>query len=92
MFGISGEEFIVILVIVLLFLGPKELPRLLRTIGNIMYEIRKTADEVRLAIESQDDELQKAKDIYAELEEEGKLEDKVVELETIDKKDEREVK
>lgn len=57
-----------------------------------MYEIRKTADEVRLAIESQDDELQKAKDIYAELEEEGKLEDKVVELETIDKKDEREVK
>ena len=66
MFGISGEEFVIILIVILLFLGPKQIPRLLRTLGNIMYEIRKTVDEIRINIESEDEELKKAKDIYTE--------------------------
>ncbi len=76
LFGISGEEFIIILIVILLFLGPRQIPRILRTLGNIMYEIRKTADEVRIALESEDEEFKKARDIYAEIEEKDEEQDR----------------
>ncbi len=44
-FGIGGTELMVIAVVALLIVGPKDLPRLLRTIGRIVTKIRAIARE-----------------------------------------------
>lgn len=51
MFGIGTGEILVILVIALLILGPKELPRVARTIGKTMRELQRTKDEIRDSID-----------------------------------------
>ncbi|MBN1880641.1 MAG: twin-arginine translocase TatA/TatE family subunit [Deltaproteobacteria bacterium] len=47
MFGISTQEIIIILVIALLILGPKQLPELAKTVGKGLSELRKAMDGVR---------------------------------------------
>lgn len=51
MFGIGTGEILVILVIALLILGPKELPKVARTIGKTMRELQRTKDEIRESID-----------------------------------------
>ena len=50
MLGIGPLEMVIILLIALIVIGPKRLPEVLRTIGRIMGELRRTTDEVRREI------------------------------------------
>lgn len=47
MFGIDSPELLVILVVALLFIGPKELPGMLRTMGRWVAAARNLAGEFR---------------------------------------------
>jgi TatA/E family protein of Tat protein translocase len=51
MFGIGMPELIIIFVIALLVFGPKELPKIGRTIGKAMGEFRRASDELRDGIQ-----------------------------------------
>jgi len=42
-FNVGGPEILVILVIALLVLGPDQLPKAMRTFGNVMAEVRKVS-------------------------------------------------
>lgn len=53
MFGIGIGEILVILAIALIVLGPKEIPKVARTIGRIMRDIQRTTDELRRTIDSE---------------------------------------
>ncbi|NQW62433.1 MAG: twin-arginine translocase TatA/TatE family subunit, partial [Deltaproteobacteria bacterium] len=46
MCGISGFEFVVILVIALLVLGPEKIPEILRFFGGIMRQVKELSGEV----------------------------------------------
>jgi sec-independent protein translocase protein TatB len=47
MFDIGGGELLVIGIVALVVIGPKELPGLLRTAGNAMNKVRRMASEFR---------------------------------------------
>jgi TatA/E family protein of Tat protein translocase len=51
MFGIGFQEMLIILVVVLIFFGPKRLPDLAKSLGKGIAEFRKASDEVRKGIE-----------------------------------------
>ena len=56
MFNMGGSEILVILVVALIVLGPQQLPKAMRTFGNVMGEIRKVSSgfqaEMRSAMDS----------------------------------------
>lgn len=56
MFNVGGPEILVILVIALLVLGPDQLPKAMRTIGNAQAQIKKVSggfrDEIQKAVSS----------------------------------------
>jgi Tat protein translocase TatB subunit len=56
MFGIGTGEILVILLIALLILGPKELPKVARTIGKTLRELQRTKDEIRESIDREFEE------------------------------------
>lgn len=43
MFNVGGPEIVVILLVALIVLGPDQLPKAMRTFGNVMAEIRKVS-------------------------------------------------
>ena len=47
MFGIDGPEFIVILIVLIVVVGPKDLPKMLKAIGKATARMRSTANEFR---------------------------------------------
>lgn len=47
MFGIGLSEFIVIIIVALIAIGPDKLPQLARTLGKAYTEFRKAGEEVR---------------------------------------------
>ena len=51
MFGIGFQEMLIILVVVLIFFGPKRLPDLAKSLGKGIAEFKKASDEVRKGIE-----------------------------------------
>ncbi len=51
MFGIGTGEILIVLVIALLLLGPKEIPKIARTIGRGMRELERAKDELKQTIE-----------------------------------------
>ncbi|MGI9533403.1 MAG: Sec-independent protein translocase protein TatB [Thermodesulfobacteriota bacterium] len=53
MFGIGTGEILVILVIALLVLGPKEIPKVARTIGKTMKDIHRFKDELRQSVDTE---------------------------------------
>ena len=52
MFGISGAEMLVIMVIVLLVFGPKELPAAMRTAGRALRAINRMRSDVQRQFET----------------------------------------
>jgi sec-independent protein translocase protein TatB len=55
MFGIGMPEFLLILVVALVVLGPQKLPELARTIGRALAEFKKSADALKENLNLDDD-------------------------------------
>lgn len=51
MFGIGTSEILIILIIALLVLGPKEIPKIARTIGRGLRELERAKDDLKESIE-----------------------------------------
>lgn len=47
MFGIGLSEFIIIIIVALIAIGPEKLPQLARTLGKAFAEFRKAGEEVK---------------------------------------------
>lgn len=52
-FGIGSTEFVIILVLVLLFFGPDKLPQLARTFGRFMREFKRAQDTMEATIRAE---------------------------------------
>jgi|SRR3954451_15539084 sec-independent protein translocase protein TatB len=56
MFNVGGPEVLVILLVALIVLGPQQLPKAVRSVGNVMSELRRMSsgfqDEIRNAIDA----------------------------------------
>jgi Tat protein translocase TatB subunit len=56
MFNVGGPEILVIFLVALVVLGPQQLPKAMRTFGNVMAEVRKVSSsfqaEMRSAMDS----------------------------------------
>jgi sec-independent protein translocase protein TatB len=50
MFGIGGQELILILVVALLVFGPKRLPELARSLGKGLGEFRRASNDLRQSL------------------------------------------
>lgn len=61
MFGFGTAELLIILFIALVVLGPKELPKVARTIGRGIRELQRAKDDIKKTIEFEDDIDGKAK-------------------------------
>ncbi len=53
MFGIGSTELLVILVVALLVLGPKNLPKMARTFGRAMGEFRRVSTEFQRTLNTE---------------------------------------
>ena len=47
MFGIGPEELILVAILALLVLGPERLPQVMRDLGRVVGDLRRTSDELR---------------------------------------------
>jgi Tat protein translocase TatB subunit len=63
MFGIGGEELIVIGLLVLVIFGPSKLPQMARDLGRFVNEARRSVDEFKdeLVSANEEDEETQAK-------------------------------
>ena len=52
MFGIDWQELLVIVFIAVLVIGPKDLPRAMRTAGRWMGKVRRTSNHFRAGVEA----------------------------------------
>lgn len=50
MFDLGFQEIVIVLVVALIFIGPKHLPEIARTLGRAMREMRRASDELRAQI------------------------------------------
>lgn len=66
MFGIGTSEILIILLIALLVLGPKEIPRVARTLARGMRELQRAKDELRQTLDKEIDEEEVPKHIKEE--------------------------
>ncbi len=53
MFGIGILELIVVFIVALIVLGPRQLPEAVRTLGRWFYRIKNAADSTRQEIEKE---------------------------------------
>ena len=51
MFGIGTSEILVVLLIALIVLGPKEIPKVAKTMGRIMNNLQKAKEDLKHAID-----------------------------------------
>lgn len=61
MFGLGAGEVVIILVLALIFIGPKKLPELARSLGKSMREFQKAKDEMMNEINLDDTEKDSSK-------------------------------
>ncbi len=75
MFGLGGQELLLILFVVLLFFGPQKLPELMRGLGKGMREFKKAQadleDEINKAVDSPAPKKQPAESVTAATESAG---------------------
>jgi len=67
MFGVGTSELVIILIIALLILGPKEIPKVARTIGKGMRELQRAKDELKKNIEFEEDTVSQVKSDFREM-------------------------
>jgi Tat protein translocase TatB subunit len=53
MFGIGTQELILIFLVAFIFLGPKKLPEIARSLGKAVREFRKASSELREEVEKE---------------------------------------
>ena len=53
MFGMSGTELAIVLLLALLLLGPSKLPELARSLGKGLREFKKSTEDLRTTVESE---------------------------------------
>jgi sec-independent protein translocase protein TatB len=56
MFGIGGQEIVIIALLVLVIFGPSALPRMARDLGRFVTEARRSIDEFREELTAEYDE------------------------------------
>ncbi len=59
MFGIGAGEILIILLVTLLVLGPKEIPKVARAIGKAMKDINRFKDELRKSVDLEFEDYEK---------------------------------
>jgi Tat protein translocase TatB subunit len=59
MFGIGLPELILITVVALIFIGPKQLPGVLRSVGKGLVEFKRATNEVRNTVQTEMDNLER---------------------------------
>lgn len=67
MLDIGAMELFVVAVLALVVVGPKELPKLLRTVGGFMRKVREMAAEFRSGVEDLAAEVEREVDPFADL-------------------------
>ena len=77
MFGIGTGEILVILVVALLVLGPKEIPKVARTIGKTMKDINRFKNDLRHSVDTEFEEFEKQEKSNKQTTSEKKEEDKI---------------
>ena len=60
--SVSGGEWLVLLAVILIIVGPKNLPATARKVGEIMSKLRRAADEFKRQLMTMDDEMRKTAD------------------------------
>ena len=65
MFGIGSTEFVIILIVALVLIGPSKLPELMKSLGKGLNELRRMSSDVRDTLER---EIEKA-DVSKQIEE-----------------------
>ncbi len=55
MFGIGMSELLVILVIALIFIGPKHLPEIAKGLGRAINEFRRATDDIKKEVQKVED-------------------------------------
>jgi sec-independent protein translocase protein TatA len=77
MFGMGVGEIAIVLVIALIFIGPKKLPQLARNLGKGLREFQNAASGLKTAIERPDEiiEQEETNSIAEEADPEGHAED-----------------
>jgi Tat protein translocase TatB subunit len=73
MFGIGWQELIVIFIVLLIFVGPKKLPELAKSLSKAIREFARTKEEVKRNLSKQ---LSISDDTYLEIKEENEKEEK----------------
>ena len=56
MFGIGGQEIVIIVLLFLVIFGPSKLPRMARDLGRFVSEARRSIDEFKEELTAGDDE------------------------------------
>jgi Tat protein translocase TatB subunit len=56
MFGIGGQEMVIIGLLVLIIFGPNALPRMARDLGRFVSEARRSIDEFKEELTAADDD------------------------------------
>ena len=72
MFGIGLSEILVVALLVLLCVGPRQLPELMRQFGRIFVRVRRMGSEVRSTFDSVIRDAEQELDLEARLKEELK--------------------
>ena len=57
MFGLGAGEILVIMLMAIVFIGPKKLPELSRNLGKALREFQKTKDSVMESLQNTQDDL-----------------------------------
>ncbi len=73
MLDIGAMELFVVAILALVVVGPKELPKLLRTVGGFMRKVREMAAEFRSGVEDLAAEVEREVDPFADLRKEEGL-------------------
>ena len=63
MFGIGLPEMIVIAIVALVFIGPKNLPGVLRSVGRGLVQLKRATKEVRTTVQDEMDQIEREIDL-----------------------------
>ena len=63
MFGIGLPELIIIAVVALIFIGPKNLPHVLRSLGRGLVQVKRATNEVRETVQEEMNQIEREIDL-----------------------------